>query len=159
MNPLYIRNVLLRSLAILLCGLWSATVYADEPVNPAITSEFVQPNTAPGDVPPSTPANTVPRSSRFLPVERPAYYPSRFKQVGILGSKLAGRNVIISGIRYYYGVNTKFYTPKSRFASINAFNPGSHLGFTFNTDKEGRSFLQEVWLLPRTMTDNRILDR
>jgi len=74
---------------------------------------------------------------------------SAFQATGFAG-KLNGanRSIIISGTRYYYGINTKVHTQSSNLASASAIKKGDELGFSYVEDTKRKRFLSEVWILP-----------
>ena len=91
--------------------------------------------------------------SLLTPVELPnlkkSNYPGEYQLAGRVGSQNGSeRTIIISGQKYYYGVNTKVRTPQSDFSSIVALNKGTNVGINFTKDGDNRRLLYEVWVLP-----------
>ena len=86
----------------------------------------------------------------------PSHWPSSFQSSGFARQIDGGsRTIIISGTRYYYGINTRVHTQRSNFASVSNINSGDELGFSYVQDSNKKRFLNEVWILPAgSLTDS-----
>lgn len=83
----------------------------------------------------------------------PNNYPGAYQKSGVLTKITAGdRSVIISGRKYFYGLNTKVFTPQSQFSSIQSISRGTRVGVNFTTNNEENRFLYEVWVIPSSST-------
>ena len=89
----------------------------------------------------------------------PDYYPKEFQRTGVMRGQQSGRTMVISGLQYYYGVNTKAHSVNSQFVSINGITPDTPLGFSFVVDEQGRHLLTEVWIIPGNATIDPNLDQ
>jgi len=71
------------------------------------------------------------------------------QQVGIL-RELDGstRTMIISGQKYYYGINIEVHRPAVESSTVSSLSLNTLIGFTYNKDAKDRRILNEIWVLP-----------
>jgi len=95
-----------------------------------------------------------PSTSLLTPVEMPnktkeSKYPGEYQRSGRVSTQDGSeRSIVISGKKYYYGINTKVHTPQSDFSSIQTLVKGTNVGINYTEDANGRRLLYEVWVLP-----------
>lgn len=108
---------------------------------------------------PTAPQTAESESYPIVIPNAPDYYPKEFQRTGVMRGQLSGRTMVISGLQYYYGVNTKVHSVNSQFVSINGITPDTPLGFSFVVDEQGRHLLTEAWIIPGSATIDPNLDQ
>ena len=90
------------------------------------------------------PGGSVPQSSQPTPDLQ------AFKNVGVVRRvDGAERTIIISGNKYYYGIDIKVHRTGTNFSTVNSLTKETLIGFNDYRDEQGRRFLEEIWVLPR----------
>lgn len=79
----------------------------------------------------------------------PSYYPDTFQRTGVVSGPGSSSSIIISGTRYYYGVNTKVHTLSTKSGFTHDLSKGTEVGFSYIEDNMHRRFLVEAWTLPQ----------
>jgi len=74
---------------------------------------------------------------------------AQFQRIGSISKKNAGeRSLIISGQKYYYGINTKVHTSNSNFSSVQTLAIGTKVGVKYTEGNNNQRLLYEVWIIP-----------
>ena len=89
-------------------------------------------------------------ANKTLKNNTPALKP--FKQIGVTREiDNNERSIMIQGLKYYYGINTKVKTTGSNFLPITSIKNGTRVGINYTTDKNGKRLLYEIEIIPRNV--------
>ncbi len=81
----------------------------------------------------------------------PDYYPDSFQWVGTLNKlDLRKNSIIVRDALFPLAQEVKVYTPRSRFATLQALRPGMKVGCRTEKDSQGRKVVSAIWIFPKS---------